>query len=403
MPSIIRLNMYRKEKSQHLIFSNRQIFFSSVGLSIIINLMFLVSVIYMSVRLKHPVYAEFGVAFVRIILQFICNTLLGYILFKIQFHIVKKNLSRTKGSVLIILWTLLTCGVLSPILSQIQWFLFGYLSYELGYDKFMAFNLMKDMILSILTLFVIVLHFTNYQREHTLLLNQKLTEENMRARYEALKNQLDPHFLFNSLNTLNGLIGMDDEKAHDYVDNLSSIFRYTLHSKTICKLSEELEFVDSYVNLLKIRYGENLAIHYDIAEKYCIWNIMPVSIQLLVENVIKHNIISNRKPLSIQIYTTNNDSVVVENRINRKLEEGTSGGLGLSNLSDRYLILFKKTITIKQNDGVFSVTIPLLNEQKQRREAKKEQEEVKRCRPVTCEKPVREKDEVAFDHVNSCL
>lgn len=359
--------MYRRKESHNLIFTNRQMFFSSVGLSVVINLMFLVCVIYMSFRLKQPVFAGVDDMSLRFFMLFVCNTILTYILFTIQNRIVKRNLKKTKGVVMIIMGTLLACCLLSPLLSQIQWVCVGRVKYEMGFEKFMAFGFMKDMILGILTLFIIVLHHSNYQRERTLLLNQKLVEENMRTRYDALKNQLDPHFLFNSLNTLNGLIGMDDEKAHDYVENLSSIFRYTLHSKTICKLSEELDFVDSYVNLLKIRYGENLTVRYDIAEKYDKWNIMPVSVQLLVENVIKHNIISNRNPLSIQIYTTDSGSIVVENRINRKLEENPSGGVGLSNLSDRYSLLFHKSITIKQNEGVFSVEIPLLDEAKRER------------------------------------
>lgn len=360
--------MYRNKEPQNLIFTNRQILLSSVGLSIVINLIFLVCVIYMSFRLKQSVFAGMDDMFLRFLMLFICNTILTYVLFTIQNRIIKRNLKKAKGVVMIITGTFLACCILSPVLSQIQWSCVGHMKYEMGFEKFIAFGFMKDLILIILTLFIIILRYTNYQRERTLLLNQKLTEENIRTRYDALKNQLDPHFLFNSLNTLNGLIGMDDEKAHDYVENLSSIFRYTLHSKTICKLSEELEFVDAYVNLLKIRYGENLTVCYDIAEKYHGWDIMPVSVQLLVENVIKHNIISNRNPLSILIHTTDRDSIVVENRINRKLEEGLSGGVGLSNLSDRYSLLFHKSITIKQNEGLFSVEIPLLDETKRKRD-----------------------------------
>jgi len=238
------------------------------------------------------------------------------------------------------------------------------LVYVDGFEEFVAYNLAKDILLGVMAVFEIGIRYSNYHRERTLILNQKLVEENMRTRYDALKNQLDPHFLFNSLNTLNGLIGIDDDKARDYVDNLSSIFRYTLHSKAICKLSEEIEFANSYISLLKIRYGENLIVRYDIEEKYRDWYLMPVSIQLLVENAIKHNIISNRKPLFILIQTTENESIIVENIINPRLEEGLSGGVGLSNLADRYSILFHKSITITKNEGLFTVEIPLIKEMK---------------------------------------
>ena len=299
---------------------------------------------------------------IHFIVLFVSNIALLYLLYNINHRIIKKEKGKRKTLLLILLGTVLTCCFISPILSQLQWLIISNLSDDTRFESFVAFNLIKDVILGVLALFEIGIRYNNYCREQTLILNQKLIEENIRTRYEALKNQLDPHFLFNSLNTLNGLIGLDDEKAHDYVENLSSIFRYTLHSKTICKLSEEVEFANSYINLLKIRYGENLTVRYEIDEKYQNWYMIPVSIQLLVENVIKHNTISNKKPLLILIKTTEKDSIIVENIINLKLKDGLSGGVGLSNLSDRYSILFEKSINITNNGSVFSVEIPLIRE-----------------------------------------
>ncbi|MDR0349525.1 MAG: sensor histidine kinase [Tannerella sp.] len=359
---IYNQNMQREEISYKLIFNKRNAFLSSAGLSLIINSVLVLCLFFMSFRSNSSVMLSLGESVRFFVVLFIGDIILLYLLYNINHRIIKNAKSQKKTLILILLGTVLTCCFCSPVLSQIQWIVLDDLDNETNFEVFASFNLIKDIILGVLALFEIGLRYNNYCREQTLIMNQKLMEENIRTRYEALKNQLDPHFLFNSLNTLNGLIGMDDEKAHDYVDNLSSIFRYTLHSKTICKLSEEIEFANSYINLLKIRYGKNLMVRYEMDEKYQHWYMMPVSIQLLIENVIKHNTISNKKPLRILIQTTGRDSIIVENIINLKINDGLSGGVGLSNLSDRYDILFGKTITITNNGHVFAVEIPLIRE-----------------------------------------
>lgn len=354
--------MRQKSTCYQISFNKRQALLSSISLSLIINSVLVLCLIYMSFRITSRLDLKWMEVVRYFIMLFLSNVALTYLLYNIHYRIIRKGTKKVKSVFLIILATLLTCGMFSPVLSQIQWLVLNDLNIEPRFEVFVGFNLLKDIILGILVIFEIGIRHTNYRREQTLIANQKLIQENIRTRYEALKNQLDPHFLFNSLNTLNGLIGMDDEKAHDYVDNLSSIFRYTLHSKAICRLSEEIEFANSYITLHKIRYGDNLVVHYEVDEKYLDWYLMPVSIQLLVENAIKHNTISNKKPLFILIKTTGRDSIVVENMINPKLQGGLSGGVGLSNLADRYSILYHKSITITNNEGVFAVEIPLINE-----------------------------------------
>jgi LytS/YehU family sensor histidine kinase len=202
---------------------------------------------------------------------------------------------------------------------------------------------------------------TLIRHRQVLLENQQLIAENMRNRYEALKNQLNPHFLFNTLNTLDGLIGFDDEKAHNYLQNLSSSFRYTIQNKEITTLKEELDFVKSYTYLMKIRYGENLTIQYAVDEKYNNFQIMPISLQLLIENAIKHNVINDKHPLTIFVETTENDSIKVSNTIQPKINAEAGEGVGLANLVERYNLLFGKDVVITQN-GVWGVEIPLIGE-----------------------------------------
>ncbi len=216
-------------------------------------------------------------------------------------------------------------------------------------------------------------HFiaTAIQNQQISLENQKLVIENMRNRYEALKNQLDPHFLFNTLNTLDGLMDVDVDKAHEYVHCLSSSFRYIIQNKEITTLKEELDFVETFTYLMKIRYGNNLNIQYAVNDKYNDFLIMPVSLQLLIENAVKHNVINDKHPLTINIETTGNDTIKVSNIIQPKINAETGEGVGLANLVERYNLLFGKEVLITQSD-IFGVEIPLIStpQASQRREEK---------------------------------
>ena len=132
---------------------------------------------------------------------------------------------------------------------------------------------------------------------------QELDLERLQNRYTALKNQTDPHFLFNSLNTLMGLIGRDDEKAAEYVEELAAVFRHTMRDKVVVRLSEELELVKSYLYLMCLRYYDGLKVEWGIEQDYLNYYVIPSGVQILVENAIKHNIASSKLPLTISIRT----------------------------------------------------------------------------------------------------
>jgi LytS/YehU family sensor histidine kinase len=163
------------------------------------------------------------------------------------------------------------------------------------------------------------------------------------------------------LNTLDGLIGFDDEKAHYYLQNLSSSFRYTIQNKEITTLKDELQFVESYSYLMKIRYGDSLKIQYAVDEKYKNYYIMPVSLQLLIENAIKHNVINDKHPLTIYIETSENETITVYNAIQPKINAEEGEGIGLANLIERYKLLFGMEVMITKN-GIFGVEIPLIKQ-----------------------------------------
>lgn len=188
----------------------------------------------------------------------------------------------------------------------------------------------------------------------------ELEKEKTMLRLHAIQAQVNPHFLFNSFNTLAGIIEENQEAAVDYVDQLSGFFRGVLTHRNaeLIRLEEELEMVRNYIYILQKRYGTNLRIHEEIAHAAG-W-IAPLSIQLLVENAIKHNIVSSEKPLSISI-VVDQECVSVSNPVQPKINASTeSTGFGLSSLVARYAYLTQKKIEIRKEQNTFAVKIPII-------------------------------------------
>jgi len=292
------------------------------------------------------------------VIRFITSVLTFYLLYEFCFWIFRKRWKNRKKHLTASLGTVAVAMLISPILSIAVLQFFQPLPDDLPH-LYIRINIKKDIATSVIvflsTLFISML----IRNQQALLENQKLIAENIRNRYEALKNQLNPHFLFNTLNTLDGLICFEDEKAHKYLQNLSSSFRYIIQNKEITTLKEELQFATSYAYLMKIRYGDDLNIQYDVDEKYGDFFIMPITLQLLLENAIKHNTINDDEPLTIRIETTENNTVKVSNAIQPKINAEAGEGIGLANLVERYKLLFDKEVMITQN-GFFAVEIPLI-------------------------------------------
>lgn len=199
------------------------------------------------------------------------------------------------------------------------------------------------------------------ERKNALLLeNQQLKHDNVLFQLNALKNQLNPHFLFNSLNTLSWLINQDTAKSQEYLQKLSQVLRYSLsmQEQQLVSLKDELILVENYVFLLQMRFGNNLQINISPIEPTP-YQILPLSIQLLIENAIKHNVVSSSKPLQVDI-SFEEEHIVVSNKISPKLHaEGT--GIGLANLDNRYKLMTGKSISI-QKDTLFTVRLPLIKQ-----------------------------------------
>ena len=196
--------------------------------------------------------------------------------------------------------------------------------------------------------------------KENLLRTQALEQANLEARYDTLRNQVNPHFLFNSLNTLLMLVS-DNPVASRYVESISEIMRYMLQSqdKEVVSLESELKIAREYVYIQQSRFGNKLNVDFNVPEKYFHYAIPPLVIQMLLENSIKHNIVSKEDPLTIRVYVHEKHSIIVENTIKAKIDKEPSTGVGLENIRNRYLHLTGKDIVINQEEGKFTVMLPL--------------------------------------------
>lgn len=286
------------------------------------------------------------------------NMVFFYLLLSIQSWAINTYEIRQYQLWLILLGLLIGVILLSPYLSRLQrwWFrdLFSYHAYA-------AMQYVKDLVILVVTFLFTMTIYLMKQNHLAVVSMQELDFENLQNRYTALKNQTDPHFLFNCLNTLNGLIGRDDKRAQEYVQELAAVFRHTMRDKVVVRLSDELAFVRSYLYLMCIRYFDGLKVEWYIDDKYLDYYLIPSGLQILVENAIKHNIASAKMPLTIYI-RTNDDCIVVENRIQLR-EESISGssGIGLDNLMEQYRLVFGKDIEIASRDNMFTVSLPLIS------------------------------------------
>lgn len=190
---------------------------------------------------------------------------------------------------------------------------------------------------------------------------ERLKQEAISLQYQVLQNQVSPHFLFNSLNILGSLIDLDQEKAKKYTRELSLFYRelIDIKDKELIPLSEEISFVRKYIYLQKIRFGNNFDVEIFLNDNPE-GEVIPMSLQMLLENAVKHNIISGENPLRVIIGKLDTGELFVENNLQTKSPVEGSNKTGLKNLRERYQFLTNKEMEIKQNDKFFRVTIPLI-------------------------------------------
>lgn len=284
--------------------------------------------------------------------------------FLLMFIILVSNFNVIKSNRLTLRWKYVV-GIGSSIIVAVLFSAIAGWIHRILYDNIRlsdpdSVNLTRDIIVATFAVLISIVLYSITRRQQVTLEKEKLQTENLMVRYEALEKQIDPHFLFNSLNTLSGLIGNDDNKAQQYLHQLASSYRYIMQAKRLVTLEDELNFVDSYSQMMQIRYGGNLKIERKVDSRYLHYQLIPISLQHLMENALKHNTISGRYPLTITLETTKNGNFRVSNPIRPKQEDVGNSGLGLANLRKRYQMLGQKDIIISNTDSTFSVEIPLI-------------------------------------------
>jgi two-component system, LytTR family, sensor kinase len=206
----------------------------------------------------------------------------------------------------------------------------------------------------------IIHYFQEYR--NTRIEAEELKMISAQAELQLIKSQINPHFLFNNLNVLSALVMKDNAEANQFIEEFSKVYRYILkhHDKEMVPLKTELDYIEPYVFLLKKRFGEGLQVNMDIPAHCLEYFIIPVSLQMLVENAIKHNILSKTKPLQITIHANGNNTIVVSNNLQVKQQVEKSTELGLLNIVKRYRLVSNKEVLIDKSNNTFAVSIPLL-------------------------------------------
>lgn len=198
--------------------------------------------------------------------------------------------------------------------------------------------------------------------KNSLLVAEELKRQHLLTQYESLKNQINPHFLFNSLNTIAGLIEEDKDLAIAYCEHFGKIYRYILEHRNdqLVSLQAELDILKKHSFLLRGRFRENIRIDIDIQSEDTKKFIPPLTLQMLLENAVKHNVISRHQPLLIEVSSNGGEMLIFKNNLQRRNKAGNSTHIGLDNLKKRYRVFAEKEVEISNRNGFFEVKIPLL-------------------------------------------
>ncbi|MGC6469736.1 MAG: sensor histidine kinase [Flavobacteriales bacterium] len=286
---------------------------------------------------------------------------------RLSFKLLKKVLKiQFDISVNIIFRTIVQLGLTLFLLVFSLLFWFEIVLETTNYTKIMFDNIKIGLVITFIFLLLYQASYFLHKWSQLITKAEKLEVVNTEIQISNLKNQLAPHFLFNSLGTLMSLVESDKEKALEFISSFSNMYRYILeHDEDICvDLKEELLLIDDFIKIAKANYGD-LSIIYtkSVSRLYANYKLPKLSIQMLVENALKHNIHTTRKPLTIEI-SINEESnrLVVKNNIQLRKSQAHSTGTGLNNINERYKKMGEKGIEIITSDEFYEVHLPLINE-----------------------------------------
>jgi len=232
-----------------------------------------------------------------------------------------------------------------------------------GFNTMILMYEFRAILINLTIYMFLYLLYQSYNSQQISLELEQIRTDNLHAQYELLKQQINPHFLFNSLNTLKSMIDIKDEGSGDFVVRLADFYRFTLDNRKLdlIPLKKELAILDAYVFLLISRFEDGIEFKIDIQEELLNSYIPPFTLQLLCENCIKHNIVSLAHPLIIKLYSED-EYIIIENNFQPKNTPQESAGIGIENIRERYKHFAEKELIILQNDINFTVKLPIVNE-----------------------------------------
>ncbi|TLV01491.1 sensor histidine kinase [Dyadobacter luticola] len=301
----------------------------------------------------------------------VCQFMMDWVSQRVVIYLPDIEQAVKRIALLFLLFFLISCVTLLVQLAIFShWQLFGF-EEKPGQVKHLA---IAAGLISLVTVGIFEsLHSHKKWRENTLE-KEQLKKTNLQSQYESLKNQINPHFLFNTLNSLSSLIVEDPHRAEGFINEMANVYRYLLQSneqagggRDLTSLANEIVFVQSYFHLLKTRYGQGISLLIAVPDAVQDYLLPPLTLQMLVENAIKHNVIHTQKPLMIKICLAEDGRLEIQNNLQPRNSRVLSNGVGLSNISEKYRLLAQQMriaddmrVVVSKEGGQFVVSLPLL-------------------------------------------
>ena len=335
---------------------NRIIFFGALTVTFLMNFQRLLMVLVAEDKVSDLTGASIEAVILRMIIFFIYAYLL--LCFNVMWKnkigtvsYVRKALNFTINLGLFILTTIITTRLMVIFLEN----------NALEKEQVFMINLTNYLIVHPILLLLASFITLNFKQQQIILEREQAKQSALQHQLEALRSQINPHFLFNALNSLTVLIRTKSDSALPFVEQLSWLLRATLlrSEDDFITLENELEYLESYVYLQKERFGEKFNVDVQIPENWKKQLIPSFSLQLLAENAIKHNIVSKNQPLLLEIYP-NREFLIIRNQINKRRDAIKNTGIGLLNLSIRFKLLKKRDVEINQDENYFTVKLPII-------------------------------------------
>ena len=271
------------------------------------------------------------------------------------------GLKQTKKRILILAFCIIPFMSLSVSIIFFIYDAFSILGYRLNYDDLMM-GMLVGLCVNLVFETLYEADFVQERYKESVEEKEDMQELSVQTEFDALKNQVNPHFLFNCFNTLSSLIISDRQKAEVFLNELSKVYRYLLRNNEdgVSTVENEIKFIESYYQLLQTRHGEAVQLNIEIDKRYGPYLLPSLSLQLLVENVVKHNVLSKNKPLVIDIFTTAANRLVVNNNLQRRTLKAPSNKVGLDNIRAKYNLLKQPGFQVMEDEKNFTVVLPLI-------------------------------------------